>query len=245
MTVVERAARSRRTCAGVVPAEMPSTWPAAGAQGPGDRRPLVCGPPAAAGRLVLRRHRRHELAGLSRRRWREGGDERDHRGHGRASSSRAARRIANTLFHSTGGGATENNENVFVSATGAKVAGAGQLPARVERSRGRTARAYDAGVPVRDLGDEDVHARPSCRRWFAADPRTERRDAERARPARPRRLGPADQRDADRHGRDEEGLGRRLPLGLQRRPAGGRPDAAEHALRDSRRSPEPRLSWRA
>ena len=31
--------------------------------------------------------------------------------------------IANTLFHSTGGGATEHNENVFVSATGKKVAG--------------------------------------------------------------------------------------------------------------------------
>jgi len=30
--------------------------------------------------------------------------------------------IANALFHSTGGGATENNENVYVSATGAKVA---------------------------------------------------------------------------------------------------------------------------
>jgi SpoIID/LytB domain protein len=31
--------------------------------------------------------------------------------------------IANTLFHSTGGGATEHNENVYVSATGNKVAG--------------------------------------------------------------------------------------------------------------------------
>jgi stage II sporulation protein D len=30
--------------------------------------------------------------------------------------------VANTLFHSTGGGATENNENVYVSATGGKVA---------------------------------------------------------------------------------------------------------------------------
>lgn len=31
--------------------------------------------------------------------------------------------IANTLFHSTGGGATEHNENVYVSAAGNKVAG--------------------------------------------------------------------------------------------------------------------------
>ena len=40
---------------GVVPVEMPSTWPTAGAQGPGDRVPLVRRPPAAPGRLVLRR----------------------------------------------------------------------------------------------------------------------------------------------------------------------------------------------
>ena len=32
--------------------------------------------------------------------------------------------IANTLFHSTGGGATESNQNVFTSSSGAKVAGA-------------------------------------------------------------------------------------------------------------------------
>ena len=31
--------------------------------------------------------------------------------------------IANTLFHSAGGGATEHNENVYVSSTGARVAG--------------------------------------------------------------------------------------------------------------------------
>jgi stage II sporulation protein D len=35
---------------------------------------------------------------------------------------RSGTAIANTLFHSTGGGATEHNENVYVSATGAKVA---------------------------------------------------------------------------------------------------------------------------
>ena len=37
---------------------------------------------------------------------------------------RSGSAIANTLFHSTGGGATENNENVYVSSTGARVAGA-------------------------------------------------------------------------------------------------------------------------
>ncbi len=54
--------------------------------------------------------------------------------------------IANALFHSTGGGATENNENVFVSSTGAKVAGA------VSYLRGSSDRApdgtsYDATSP--------------------------------------------------------------------------------------------------
>jgi stage II sporulation protein D len=54
--------------------------------------------------------------------------------------------IANTLFHSTGGGATENNENVFVSATGKIVAGP------VSYLRGSSDRApdgssYDAAAP--------------------------------------------------------------------------------------------------
>lgn len=55
--------------------------------------------------------------------------------------------IANAMFHSTGGGATENNENVFVTATGAIVAGP------VSYLRGRPDRApdgtpYDAGAPL-------------------------------------------------------------------------------------------------
>ena len=71
---------------------------------------------------------------------------------------RSGSAIANTLFHSTGGGATENNENVYVSATGARVAGA------VSYLRGSTDRAPDGtvirrGIPVRDLADDDVHRR--------------------------------------------------------------------------------------
>lgn len=55
--------------------------------------------------------------------------------------------IANTMFHSTGGGATENNENVFVSPTGAIVA------SPVSYLRGSPDRApdgtsYDAGAPL-------------------------------------------------------------------------------------------------
>ncbi len=54
--------------------------------------------------------------------------------------------IANTLFHSTGGGATEHNENVYVSATGAKVAGpVSYLRGSADRRDDGT--AYDAGSP--------------------------------------------------------------------------------------------------
>jgi stage II sporulation protein D len=54
--------------------------------------------------------------------------------------------IANALFHSTAGGATENNEYVFVSSAGSIVAGA------VSYLRGSSDRApdgtsYDAGAP--------------------------------------------------------------------------------------------------
>ena len=54
--------------------------------------------------------------------------------------------LVNALFHSTGGGATENNENVFVSASGAKTAGVvGYLRGSTDRdSKGA---AYDAAAP--------------------------------------------------------------------------------------------------
>ncbi len=51
---------------GVVPAEMPSTWPDGGAPGAGHRVALVCRPQAATRRLLLRHGRRLALAGLPR-----------------------------------------------------------------------------------------------------------------------------------------------------------------------------------
>ena len=154
-------------------------------------------------------------------------DERDHR---RDAGRRPAQRIgaiANTLFHSTGGGATENNENVYVSSTGAKVAGAvsylrGSMRSRAGRQRLRR------GVPVRDLGDQDLHRRAAVglvRRRRRTNVGT---------------LTALDLRDRGVSGRlisvtligsrrHEEGLGRRLPVGLQRRAPGGRPDDAQHA----------------
>ena len=142
---------------------------------------------------------------------------------------RSGSAIANTLFHSTGGGATENNENVYVSSTGAKVAGAvSYLRGSPDRARRRD--VVRRGVPVRHLADDDVHRRPALGlvRRRCADGR---RHPACHRPAPSGRVRAADQRHARRLGRDEDGLGRRVPLGLQRPPPGDRSDAPEHAVR--------------
>jgi len=83
---------------------------------------------------------------------------------------RSGSSIANTLFHSTGGGATEHNENVFVSSTGAKVAGP------VTYLRGRPDRApdgtpYDAGAPY-ETWKTKTYSRAQLSSWFAKDART-------------------------------------------------------------------------
>ena len=59
---------------------------------------------------------------------------------------RSGTALVNALFHSTGGGATENNENVFVSSSGAKVAGpVGYLRGSADRNASGV--AYDAAAP--------------------------------------------------------------------------------------------------
>jgi stage II sporulation protein D len=78
--------------------------------------------------------------------------------------------IANTLFHSTGGGATEDNENVYTSSTGAKVAGP------VGYRRGSSDRApdgtsYDKTAPFAMWATRTYPA-AQVSGWFAADPRT-------------------------------------------------------------------------
>ncbi len=83
---------------------------------------------------------------------------------------RSGTSIANTLFHSTGGGGTESNENVFTSSTGAKVAGA------VTYLRGSTDRAadgsaYDKAAPYATWATL-TYTRAQVSAWFAADPRT-------------------------------------------------------------------------
>jgi stage II sporulation protein D len=78
--------------------------------------------------------------------------------------------IANALFHSAGGGATENNENVFVSASGSKVAGpVSYLRGSPDRREDGT--AYDSGSPYatwKTLSYTSVQLST----WFGGDPRT-------------------------------------------------------------------------
>ena len=78
--------------------------------------------------------------------------------------------IANALFSSTGGGATENNENVFVSATGQKTAGVysylrGSLDRRADNS------PYDGASPYATWSTK-TYTLAQIRAWFAADSRT-------------------------------------------------------------------------
>jgi SpoIID/LytB domain protein len=78
--------------------------------------------------------------------------------------------IANTLFHSTGGGATENNENVFVSSTGAKVAGAVSY-LRGSSDRRPDGSAYDDASPYATW-QTSTFTKAQVQAMFAADSRT-------------------------------------------------------------------------
>jgi SpoIID/LytB domain protein len=78
--------------------------------------------------------------------------------------------IANALFHSTGGGATENNENVFTSSTGQKTAGVfsylrGSLDRRADGS------PYDGASPYATWSTQ-TYSLAQIQAWFAADSRT-------------------------------------------------------------------------
>jgi stage II sporulation protein D len=79
--------------------------------------------------------------------------------------------IANTLYHSADGGATENNENVFVSSTGAIVAG------KVSYLRGSSDRAadgtsYDKASPYATW-KTTTYSLAAMQAAFAADSRTD------------------------------------------------------------------------
>lgn len=78
--------------------------------------------------------------------------------------------IANALFHSTGGGATESNENVYTTWSGRKVA---RPVSYLRGSSDRTVDgiAYDAGAPYATWSTR-TYARSQLSAWFAGDPRT-------------------------------------------------------------------------
>lgn len=78
--------------------------------------------------------------------------------------------IANTLYHSTGGGGTENNENVYTSSTGAKVAGVVSY-LRGSMDRDATGRSYDTGAPYATWATQ-TYAQAQLSTWFATDART-------------------------------------------------------------------------
>jgi SpoIID/LytB domain protein len=78
--------------------------------------------------------------------------------------------IANTLFHSAGGGATEHNENVYVSATGAKVAGPVSY-LRGSSDRRADGTAYDSGSPYATWKTL-TYTRTQLSTWFGRDSRT-------------------------------------------------------------------------
>jgi stage II sporulation protein D len=78
--------------------------------------------------------------------------------------------IANALFHSTGGGGTESNENVFTSTTGKRIA------RPVAYLRGASDRApdgtpFDVRAPYATWVTR-TYTRAQLSAWFAADPRT-------------------------------------------------------------------------
>ena len=78
--------------------------------------------------------------------------------------------IANALFHSTGGGATESNENVYVSSSGARVASpVAYLRGSADRDEGGV--AYDAAAPYATW-QTATYTLAQLSAIFAADART-------------------------------------------------------------------------
>jgi SpoIID/LytB domain protein len=78
--------------------------------------------------------------------------------------------VANALFHSTGGGATENNEFVFVSSTG-EIVSSPVSYLRGSPDRAPDGTSYDAAAPLATWKTVS-YSRTELSAIFAADPRT-------------------------------------------------------------------------
>jgi stage II sporulation protein D len=154
---------------GVVPAEMPSSWPAVALQAQ-----------AVVARSYAARRLRPGTSSYD-----IGDDARTQVYHGvlgeRSTTTSAilatagvvlksGSSIANTLYHSTAGGATENNENVFVSATGNLVA----TPVsylRGSSDRDRNGTPFDAASPYASWHTASYTV-AQLSSWLATDSRT-------------------------------------------------------------------------
>ncbi|MBI2764240.1 MAG: SpoIID/LytB domain-containing protein [Chloroflexi bacterium] len=78
--------------------------------------------------------------------------------------------VANAMFHSTAGGWTENNENVFVSSTGAKTAAVVSY-LRGSSDRDSSGVSYDAGAPYATW-QTNAYSAAQLSAFFGSDPRT-------------------------------------------------------------------------
>jgi stage II sporulation protein D len=154
---------------GVVPVEMPSSWPAAAL-----RAQAIASRSYAARRLRPGVSYYDVTDDTSSQVYRGAVGEKATTDAIIAASSgvvlRSGSSIANTLFHSTGGGGTEHNENVFTSATGGVVAGAvSYLRGSMDRTANGT--SYDASSPYATW-QTHTYSVSQVSAWFAADSRT-------------------------------------------------------------------------
>ncbi len=154
---------------GVVPAEMPSTWPAAALEAQ-----AIAARSYAARRLRPGVSYYDVVDTSSSQVYRGALGERETTNAIIAATAgvvlTSGSTVANTLFHSTGGGATESNQNVFTSSTGAKVAGAVSY-LRGSSDRAADGSAYDRAAPYATW-ETKAYTREQLSAWFAADPRT-------------------------------------------------------------------------
>jgi stage II sporulation protein D len=155
---------------GVVPAEMPASWPAAAvkAQAIAARSYAAYHLHPSSGSYDVKDNTSSQvyLGVLGEK---SGGNSAISATAGKVVRTSSGS-IANTLFHSAAGGATESNENVFTSSTGAKTAGVysylrGVMERRADHS------AYDDASPYATWKTR-TYTLAQIQAWFAADSRT-------------------------------------------------------------------------
>ena len=154
---------------GVVPVEMPSTWPAAALQAQ-----------AVAARSYAARRLRPTVSyfdvpdDTSSQIYRGSLAEKATTNAAIAATAgtvmQSGTTIINALFHSTGGGATESNENVYTSVGGRRIARpVGYLRGSSDRAPDGT--PFDARAPYATWATR-TYTRAQLSAWFASDPRT-------------------------------------------------------------------------